>query len=343
MEPFYGSFMFYPDKVGLPVLDIYYYCRMKRERVDTVKVLVDPPSSNSPKKNTCTHSGQTIDDESGVAFEYIHKRLANDEIVGLRDKNFKNLLHHKKLHLVLDLDHTLLNSTCIFDIEEKYLKSQQDTLQELRLVVNIVSISLFHFSLVLFEMYIYTMGKRSYALEMAKLLDPENIYFPSRVITKEDCTEKHRKGIDVVLGKESAILILDYTKSVILILCYHFFASSCKESKLNSKSLSLLRCDGSETDGALATVLKVLQRIHVLFFGSEHGDNLERQDMRQPEENFPVSRANLIDPTTVPVAIHAPSLMLPVDLASQANLIDLFMLPVCVHAPNLTLPVGLDA
>ncbi|KAI8018185.1 RNA polymerase II C-terminal domain phosphatase-like 4 [Camellia lanceoleosa] len=66
----------------------------------------------------------------------------------------------------------------------------------------------------LFEMYIYTMGERSYALEMAKLLDPEKIYLSSRVIAQDDCTQRHQKGLDVVLGQESAVLILDDTKLV---------------------------------------------------------------------------------------------------------------------------------
>lgn len=66
----------------------------------------------------------------------------------------------------------------------------------------------------LFEMYIYTMGERSYALEMAKLLDPERVYFSSRVISQADCTQRHQKGLDVVMGQESAVLILDDTESV---------------------------------------------------------------------------------------------------------------------------------
>ncbi|RVW22023.1 RNA polymerase II C-terminal domain phosphatase-like 4 [Vitis vinifera] len=66
----------------------------------------------------------------------------------------------------------------------------------------------------MFEMYIYTMGERSYALEMAKLLDPERVYFSSRVISQADCTQRHQKGLDVVLGQESAVLILDDTESV---------------------------------------------------------------------------------------------------------------------------------
>ncbi|RVW73629.1 RNA polymerase II C-terminal domain phosphatase-like 4 [Vitis vinifera] len=49
---------------------------------------------------------------------------------------------------------------------------------------------------------------------MAKLLDPERVYFSSRVISQADCTQRHQKGLDVVLGQESAVLILDDTESV---------------------------------------------------------------------------------------------------------------------------------
>lgn len=65
-----------------------------------------------------------------------------------------------------------------------------------------------------FEMYIYTMGERPYALEMAKLLDPGDIYFNSRIIAQGDCTQRHQKGLDIVLGQESAVIILDDTEVV---------------------------------------------------------------------------------------------------------------------------------
>lgn len=66
----------------------------------------------------------------------------------------------------------------------------------------------------MFEMYIYTMGDRAYALEMAKLLDPKGEYFHSKVISRDDGTQRHQKGLDIVLGQESAVLILDDTENV---------------------------------------------------------------------------------------------------------------------------------
>ncbi|KAI5676179.1 hypothetical protein M9H77_07129 [Catharanthus roseus] len=254
----------------------------------------------------CIRCGKKMDDESGVAFGYIHKnlRLANEEIARLREKDLKNLFRHKKLYLVLDLDHTLLNSSRLLDIteEEGYLRCPQENLPD-ALKGSLYNLHFMHMmtklrpfvhtflkeASKLFEMYIYTMGERAYAIEMAKLLDPGDVYFHSRVIAQGDCTQRHQKGLDVVLGQESAVLILDDTESVwgkhkenlILMERYHFFASSCRQFGFNCKSLSQERSDESETDGALATILRVLQKIHSIFFDSAHEESLLNRDVRQ--------------------------------------------------------------
>jgi RNA polymerase II C-terminal domain phosphatase-like 3/4 len=75
----------------------------------------------------------------------------------------------------------------------------------------------------MFEMYIYTMGDRPYALEMAKLLDPQGEYFNAKVISRDDGTQKHQKGLDIVLGQESAVLILDDTEHVSPLLVSDLF------------------------------------------------------------------------------------------------------------------------
>ncbi|KAK6163491.1 hypothetical protein DH2020_000355 [Rehmannia glutinosa] len=48
---------------------------------------------------------------------------------------------------------------------------------------------------------------------MAKLLDPGKNYFSSRIIAQGDCTQRNQKGLDVFLGRESAVLILDDTEA----------------------------------------------------------------------------------------------------------------------------------
>jgi RNA polymerase II C-terminal domain phosphatase-like 3/4 len=66
----------------------------------------------------------------------------------------------------------------------------------------------------MFEMYIYTMGEHAYAMDIAKLLDPGDVYFPSKVISQSDCTTRYQKGLDVVLGADNLVIILDDTEHV---------------------------------------------------------------------------------------------------------------------------------
>ncbi|KAH9702691.1 RNA polymerase II C-terminal domain phosphatase-like 4 [Citrus sinensis] len=178
----------------------------------------------------CYRCGKRLEEESGVTFSYICKglRLGNDEIDRLRNTDMKHLLRHRKLYLILDLDHTLLNSTLLLHLtpEEDYLKSQADSLQDvskgslfmLAFMNMMTKLRPFVHTFLkeaseMFEMYIYTMGDRPYALEMAKLLDPSREYFNARVISRDDGTQRHQKGLDVVLGQESAVLILDDTEN----------------------------------------------------------------------------------------------------------------------------------
>ncbi|RZC65995.1 hypothetical protein C5167_009690 [Papaver somniferum] len=254
----------------------------------------------------CVKCGRMVDNASAVALGYIHQYLIvdSDELARLRDKDLKSLLGKKKLYLVLDLDHTLLNSTHFHHIspDEEYLKSQIDSLHDLPNgnLFKLDSMRMFtklrpfvrtflKEASNMFEMYVYTMGERPYAMEMARLLDPGKIYFDSRVISQADCTQKHQKGLDVVLGAESAVIILDdmeyvwgqHKENLILVDRYHYFASSGRSFNLNNRSISELKRDESEPDGALATILEVLKLIHHLFFDLERGDDIMRRDVRQ--------------------------------------------------------------
>ncbi|KAK4279747.1 hypothetical protein QN277_011473 [Acacia crassicarpa] len=82
----------------------------------------------------CIRCGQELDGESGKTFGYIHEGLifSDVEISRLRSTDMKNLLRYKKLYLVLDLDHTLLNSTNLAELnsEEVYLLIQTGSLTD---------------------------------------------------------------------------------------------------------------------------------------------------------------------------------------------------------------------
>ncbi|KAG9438924.1 hypothetical protein H6P81_019089 [Aristolochia fimbriata] len=295
--------------------------RFKRRKIAELEAFVEPKQSllelkkqdtlkASVTKEMCSHPGifggmcmkcgKVIDDESGVPFRYIHKelRLANEEIARLRVKDLTTLLRERKLRLVLDLDHTLLNSTRLMDISsgEEHLK-QGDLRLGLHRLENMHMLTklrpFVHTFLKeaseLFELYVYTMAEHSYAKEIAKLLDPVGMYFgDSRVISQSDCTQRHQKGLDVVLGAENAMVILDDTEMVwqkhkenlILMDRYHYFASSFRQFGLVGPSLSELKQDESEADGALATVLKVLKKVHQMFFDPDQDTDIASRDVR---------------------------------------------------------------
>lgn len=66
----------------------------------------------------------------------------------------------------------------------------------------------------LFDMYVCTLGKRKCALEIVKWLDPADIYFKTKVISREDCTLANQKSLDVMLLKKAATIIVDDTPEV---------------------------------------------------------------------------------------------------------------------------------
>uniref|UniRef100_A0ACD5UAA9 Uncharacterized protein n=1 Tax=Avena sativa TaxID=4498 RepID=A0ACD5UAA9_AVESA len=256
----------------------------------------------------CFRCGKRQDEEDvpGVAFGYVHKglRLGTSEMDRLRGSDMKNLLRERKLILILDLDHTLINSTKLHDISaaENNLGIQTAaskdnpngslfTLEGMQMLTKLRPFvrKFLKEASTMFEMYIYTMGDKAYAIEIAKLLDPRNVYFDSKVISNSDCTQRHQKGLDMVLGAESVAVILDDTEYVwqkhkenlILMERYHYFASSCRQFGFSVKSLSESMQDERGIDGALATILDVLKRIHTIFFDSAVETALSSRDVRQ--------------------------------------------------------------
>ncbi|KAI5440849.1 RNA polymerase II C-terminal domain phosphatase-like 4 [Lathyrus oleraceus] len=246
----------------------------------------------------CICCGQTLDGESGLLFGYIHKglRLHDVEVSRLRNIDMKNLLCRKKLYLVLDLDHTLLNSTTLNRLSQEempiitqksYLEGSLFMMEQLQMVTKLRPFvrTFLKEASEIFDMCIYTMGDRSYALEMARLLDPQREYFNANVISRDDGTRRRKKDLRMVLEKESAILILDDTERVwpkhkdnlILMNRYIFFNSSCENFGYKCKSLAALRIDESEADGPLAKILKVLKHIHCTFFK----EDLDDRDVRE--------------------------------------------------------------
>ncbi|EFN54779.1 hypothetical protein CHLNCDRAFT_134722 [Chlorella variabilis] len=249
-------------------------------------------------------------EEQGVALTYIHRGLvvSKHEAERVRQGTADRLLAHRKLLLILDLDHTLLNSTRFTEVPpqgavteqreggEQALRAQLEAqpkgapmlycLPHMRMWTKLrPGVREFleaakdrQVGQVGFELAVYTMGDRDYAGEMAKLLDPAGSLFHGRIISSGDSTQRYVKDLDVVLGRERCVLILDDTEGVwprhrdnlVQIERYLYFPADAARFGFRSQSLLERAVDEEGGGGALATCLRVMSGVQQQFF--EQGD-----------------------------------------------------------------------
>lgn len=221
----------------------------------------------------------------------------------IRKASLLSLLNARKLVLILDLDHTLLNSSKASDITPEHRRLLDDILQRQK---SQPSPLLYHLEdkglwtklrpyirefleelRKLYELHIYTMGDKNYARAIAEILDPTQELFAGRVISQSDSTSTFQKDLDVTLSSDQHVLILDDTEHVwprhignlIQINRYHFFPSSIRLWHPTATSLLEEGRDESPRRGQLAVCLRVLTLVHQAFF--EEGPlPLEERDVR---------------------------------------------------------------
>lgn len=237
------------------------------------------------------------DERRSTSLRYIHTDLeVNKEYVReLKHREASRLIAQKKLSLVFDLDHTLLNSSALKDItnadlpllhevvsREAKSKNQGPGCTSLFVLHHIqmwTKLRPFYRKLLeecskLFDMHVYTMGERGYAMEMVRLLDPDKSFFGDHVVSKNDSTSNSVKDLDVLIGSEKSVLILDdspkvwhrHRANVLEIERYHYFPSSLRHFGMKGKCLLERRNDESPDCGPLSSVLKILKAVHAEYF-----------------------------------------------------------------------------
>ncbi|XP_074352842.1 RNA polymerase II C-terminal domain phosphatase-like 4 [Apium graveolens] len=194
--------------------------------------------------------------------------------MGIENSKLKHLQSQKKLCLILDLDHTLIHASDECNFKKTAGNSSLGNVDDVFLlnfwtIKYAVKLRPFVRKFLkeaskLFEMYIYTLAGRDYARAVAKVLDPEGVYFGSRIISSEESTDAYEKSLDVLPNvNESFVLILDdlkhvwpkYSRNLILMNRYVYFDPP------NS-----VFSDETEGSGALVCALEVLKEVHTLYF-----------------------------------------------------------------------------
>lgn len=245
----------------------------------------------------CCNCRSTVDKQYGRSFDYLvdglqlsHKAVAVTKSLTTQ----LTCLNEKKLHLVLDLDHTLLHTVTVSQLSEaeKYLLGESESREDLWRFNRDFLIKLRPFvheflkeANELFSMYVYTMGNRDYAQGVLKLIDPKKVYFGSRVITRNE-SGYNAKTLDLVLADECGVVIVDDTlhvwpddhkRNLLQITKYNYFRENHHVDQ--SKSYAEEKRDESRNQGSLANVLKVLKEVHQRFFSGGMLD-IDSKDVR---------------------------------------------------------------
>ena len=240
------------------VFGICVHCGRRAETTTTTTTRnttdADVPEDDDDDDDRRKERDQKEEKGKTTAVRYLHEGLTvSDKLLReAKREERKATLKQGKIFLVLDLDHTVLNS-CRFDevndeeratLDTKVAKREEE--DELRkTLLGMVGSGngrggrrprfpdlyrLSHFSTYtklrpyVFEfleeaakicrMHVYTMGDKNYAHEMASLIDPEGKYFHGRIIGNSDSTCSKTKDLDIVLGGDDCTMIVDDTSRV---------------------------------------------------------------------------------------------------------------------------------
>ncbi|KAL9244764.1 hypothetical protein vseg_018496 [Gypsophila vaccaria] len=237
---------------------------------------------------TCQKPIDNCKEVTIVPFNYfyggIDMSLSLSAIDEYREHDLRAILTREKLHLILDLDHTLLHSKRVQNLtvedmqlvvsnpKELYKVEDGSMLVKLRPGVSDFIAKVRG----MFELSIYTMGSRNYAHRMANLLAKgsglEGQSMFGVIISKEDCTKVGQKGLDIFLSYERVVLIVDDKKNIWETSCranvvkiepYLFFQDEKVEEKVSNK---VIGPEEEVMDDGLKRVLDTLSSVHSMFY-----------------------------------------------------------------------------
>ncbi|XVE92675.1 hypothetical protein REPUB_Repub01dG0120100 [Reevesia pubescens] len=252
----------------------------------------------------------------------------------------KKMFSAHKLCLVLDLDHTLLNSAKFIEVDpvhEEILrtKEEQDREKPQRHLFRFHHMGMWtklrpgiwnflEKASKLYELHLYTMGNKLYATEMAKVLDPKGVLFAGRVISRGDDGDPfdgdervpRSKDLEGVLGMESAVVIIDDSVRVwphnklnlIVVERYTYFPCSRRQFGLLGPSLLEIDHDERPEDGTLASSLAVIERMHQNFFSHQNLDDVDVRNILATEQQKILSGCHIVFSRVFPVGEANPHL-----------------------------------
>lgn len=277
------------------------------------------------------HLLEGYDDQQRAAIQRERSRRIEEQ---------KKMFAVRKLVLVLDLDHTLLNSAKFVEVDpvhEEILRKKEEIDREKphRHLYRFAHMGMWtklrpgvwnflEKASKLFELHLYTMGNKLYATEMAKVLDPKGTLFAGRVLSRGDDGDPFdgdervpkSKDLEGVLGMESAVIIIDDSVRVwphnklnlIAVERYTYFPCSRRQFGLPGPSLLEIDHDERPEEGTLASSLAVIERIHQQFFSHRDLDDVDVRNILADEQRKILAGCRIVFSRIFPVGEANPHL-----------------------------------
>ena len=233
-------------------------------------------------------------------FSLLEKTKGRNKLSSLNkeEKKKKKKMEKKKkmkLHLVLDLDQTLLHYVPVSELsdKEKYIMQELDSRGDLLSSFNggtprhLIKLRPFLREFLkeankLFRMHVYTMGTYGYARYILSEIDPGKRYFGNRVITREK--SPHNKTLDRISADQRRVVIVDdnasawpqHKPNLVQVKQYIYFRYQMtnNDSEEEFYSHAEKKSDESRSNGSLSKVLKILQKAHTRFQEEEDSYDL---------------------------------------------------------------------
>lgn len=160
-----------------------------------------------------------------------------------------------------------------------------------------------------YEMHVYTMGIRSYANKVVKIIDPDGRYFENRIISRDENMDQDVKTLDRLSSDHRNIVVLDdrgdiwkFCSNLVMVKPFYFFKCGdindpCKIKQSNAKITNENGIyPGANEDLNLKFVSFILKNIHTDYF---NGVRNVRKVMKFLRENILKNKRFMVDSSVV--------------------------------------------
>lgn len=178
--------------------------------------------------------------------------VSHKEAVRAEEDTKKRLLGAKKLILIVDLDQTVIHTTCEKTIAEWQADPDNPNYDAVKDVqgfqladdnVSNVAANWYYVKMrpglkdffdrmsKLYEMHVYTMATRAYAQAVAKIIDPDRKYFGDRILSRDENYTDKLKSLQRLFYQQTAMVVIiddradvwQYSPHLVRVPVFNFF------------------------------------------------------------------------------------------------------------------------